>query len=92
MIGEEGEDSRGKRGSDETPQECTRRGCSSVARGKRSLAWKSTVVSQVIYTSSLLPFVRLRIRWKELCLNHFFACLVSKLLANLYSFRYYTIK
>ncbi|QTL50424.1 MULTISPECIES: hypothetical protein [Priestia] len=59
MIGGQGEDSC----RDETPQERKRRGGSSAARGKRSLARKSTVVSQVIYTSSLLPFVRLRIRW-----------------------------
>ncbi|WP_082178458.1 hypothetical protein [Priestia megaterium] len=62
MIKGRGEDSCGKSRSDETPQARKRRGGSSVARGKRSLLWKSTVVSQVIYTSSLLPFVRLRIR------------------------------
>ncbi|WP_192885568.1 hypothetical protein [Priestia megaterium] len=63
MIGGQGEGSCGKSGRDENPQECKRRGGSSAARGKRSLARKSTVVSQVIYASSLLPFVRLRIRW-----------------------------
>ncbi|MBX9988471.1 MULTISPECIES: hypothetical protein [Priestia] len=92
MIEGQGEDSCGKSRSDETPQARKRRGGLSATRGKRSLAWKSTVVSQVIYTSSLLPVVRLRIRWIEVCLNLFFACLVSKLLANLYSFRYHTIK
>ncbi|WP_269091609.1 hypothetical protein [Priestia megaterium] len=34
----------GKSGSDETPQERKRRGGSSAARGKRSLARKSTAV------------------------------------------------
>ncbi|MET3685230.1 hypothetical protein ABIC37_000739 [Priestia megaterium] len=36
------EDSWGKSGTDETPQERMRRGGSSTARGKRSLARKST--------------------------------------------------
>ncbi|MHA2962309.1 hypothetical protein [Priestia megaterium] len=44
MIGEQDEDSCGKSGTDETPQERKRRGGSSAARGKRSLARKSTVV------------------------------------------------
>ncbi|WP_276319793.1 hypothetical protein [Priestia megaterium] len=44
MIGEQDEDSCGKSGIDETPQERKRRGGSSTARGKRSLAWKSTPV------------------------------------------------
>ncbi|MFS0902018.1 hypothetical protein AB3N02_02975 [Priestia aryabhattai] len=44
MIGGQGEDSCGKSGTDETPQELKRRGGSSAARGKRSLAWKSTAV------------------------------------------------
>ncbi|WP_208755951.1 hypothetical protein [Priestia megaterium] len=38
-------------GRDETPQERTRRGGSSAVHGKRSLAWKSTEVSQAIHTS-----------------------------------------
>ncbi|MDU9694429.1 MULTISPECIES: hypothetical protein [Priestia] len=62
MIEGQGEDSCGKSRSDETPQARKRRGGSAAARGKRSLAGKSTVVSQVIYTSSLLLVVRLRIR------------------------------
>ncbi|MEB2265981.1 MULTISPECIES: hypothetical protein [Priestia] len=47
MIGEQGEDSYscGKSGTDETPQERKRRGGSSAARGKRSLARRSTAVS-----------------------------------------------
>ncbi|AEN91650.1 MULTISPECIES: hypothetical protein [Priestia] len=52
MIGEQGEDSCGKSGTDETPQERKRRGGSSSARGKRSLAQKATAVEQafqVIY-------------------------------------------
>ncbi|MFQ6389692.1 hypothetical protein ACLNAR_18080 [Priestia aryabhattai] len=39
----QGADSSGK---SETPQERKRRGGSPAARGKRSLAWKSTAVSQ----------------------------------------------
>ncbi|MDO6847742.1 hypothetical protein Q4S57_07230 [Priestia megaterium] len=62
MIGGQGEDSCGKSGTDETPQERKRRGGSSAARGKRSLARKSTAVSQVIHTSSFLLFVRLSMR------------------------------
>ncbi|MDC7768480.1 hypothetical protein POL88_06010 [Priestia megaterium] len=44
MIGGKGEDSYGKSGIGETPQERTRRGGSSAARGKRSLARKSTAM------------------------------------------------
>ncbi|MDE8671166.1 hypothetical protein M4B17_00225 [Priestia aryabhattai] len=49
MIGGQGEDSCGKSGAGETPQERKRRGGSAAARGKRSLARKSTAVSQAIY-------------------------------------------
>ncbi|MDC0701296.1 MULTISPECIES: hypothetical protein [Priestia] len=52
MIGGQGEDSCGKSGIGETPQKRTRRRGSPAARGKRSLAWKSTAVSQAIYTIS----------------------------------------
>ncbi|MED4793585.1 hypothetical protein P9683_01125 [Priestia megaterium] len=48
MIGGQGEDSCGKSGRDETPQERKRRGGSSAARGKRSLARKSTAASQAV--------------------------------------------
>ncbi|MBQ4866532.1 hypothetical protein IHQ11_08480 [Priestia megaterium] len=48
MIGGQGEDSSGKSGRDETPQERKRGGGSSAARGKRSLARKSTAVSQAV--------------------------------------------
>ncbi|MFP8644144.1 hypothetical protein ACLHWY_21620 [Priestia aryabhattai] len=44
MIGGKDEDSCGKK----TPQECKRRGGSAAARGKRSLARKSTAVSQAV--------------------------------------------
>ncbi|WP_255256936.1 hypothetical protein [Priestia aryabhattai] len=44
MIGGQDEDSCGKSGTGETPQESKRRGGSPAARGKRSLAWKSTAV------------------------------------------------
>ncbi|MDR7242304.1 MULTISPECIES: hypothetical protein [Priestia] len=43
-MGGQGEDSCGKSRRDETPQEHTRRGGSPAARGKRSLARKSTAV------------------------------------------------
>ncbi|WP_280157603.1 hypothetical protein P5616_005445 [Priestia aryabhattai] len=48
MIGGQGEDSCGKSGTGETPQEHMRRGDSAAARGKRSLARKSTAVSQAV--------------------------------------------
>ncbi|MGG3196068.1 MULTISPECIES: hypothetical protein [Priestia] len=50
MIGGQGEDSCGKSesGTGETLQECKRRGGSPAARGKRSLARKSTAVSQAV--------------------------------------------
>ncbi|MFB2346599.1 hypothetical protein [Priestia megaterium] len=44
MIGGQGEDSCGKSGTGETPQERKRRGGSPAARGKRSLTRKSTAV------------------------------------------------
>ncbi|MDI3091677.1 hypothetical protein QJ133_11115 [Priestia megaterium] len=44
MIGGQGEDSCGKIGIGETPQESKRRGGSATARRKRSLARKSTAV------------------------------------------------
>ncbi|UTE77001.1 hypothetical protein [Rossellomorea sp. KS-H15a] len=46
MIGVQDEDSYGKSGIGETPQERQRRGGSPSARGKRSLARKSTAVYQ----------------------------------------------
>ncbi|MBK0006555.1 MULTISPECIES: hypothetical protein [Priestia] len=58
MIGEQDEDSCGKISIDETPQEHKRRGGSSAARGKRSLAQNSTAGSQAIHTSSLILFFR----------------------------------
>ncbi|WEA46551.1 hypothetical protein [Priestia aryabhattai] len=48
MIGEQGEDSRGKSGTGETPQERKRRGSSATARGKRRLARKSAAGSQAV--------------------------------------------
>ncbi|MDP1438660.1 hypothetical protein [Priestia megaterium] len=44
MVGGQGEDSCGKSGIDESPQERKRRGGSPAARGKRSLARKSTAL------------------------------------------------
>ncbi|MGB3566993.1 MAG: hypothetical protein WBA30_07545 [Priestia megaterium] len=51
MIGGQDEDSCGKSGTGETPQEHTRRGGSPPARGKRSLARKSTAVYFVMSQS-----------------------------------------
>ncbi|USL43313.1 hypothetical protein [Priestia megaterium] len=48
MIGGQDEDSCGKSGTGETPQERKRRGGSPAARGNRSLARKSTAVSQAV--------------------------------------------
>ncbi|MCM3195190.1 hypothetical protein [Priestia megaterium] len=59
MIGAQDEDSCGKSGTGETPQERKQRGGSPAARGKRRLARKSTAVSQATHTSSFTPFVRL---------------------------------
>ncbi|MED4001320.1 hypothetical protein [Priestia aryabhattai] len=50
MIGGKGEDSCGNMGTGETPQEHKRRGGSPAARGKRSLARKSTAVEQAVQT------------------------------------------
>ncbi|MEK4716989.1 hypothetical protein NST66_05395 [Priestia sp. FSL W8-0524] len=64
MIGRQGEDSCGESGTGETPQERKRRGGSPAARGKRSLAGKSTAVSQafqlmypICWSFDELPFV-----------------------------------
>ncbi|WP_260620846.1 hypothetical protein [Priestia aryabhattai] len=59
MIGGQDEDSCGKSGIDETPQEHKRQEDSAAARGKQSLAGNSTAVSQAIRTSSFILFVRL---------------------------------
>ncbi|RDZ18287.1 hypothetical protein C3744_05295 [Priestia megaterium] len=59
MIGGQGEDSCGKSGIGETPQKRKRRGGSPAARGKRSLARKSTAVSRAIHMSLLIQFARL---------------------------------
>ncbi|MBX9986389.1 MULTISPECIES: hypothetical protein [Priestia] len=48
MIGGKDEGSCGKSGTGETPQERMRRGGSAPARGQRSLAQKSTAVSQAV--------------------------------------------
>ncbi|RMA90872.1 hypothetical protein [Priestia megaterium] len=51
MIGGQDEDSCGESGTGEIPQERTRRGGSPAARGKRSLARKSTAVYFVMSPS-----------------------------------------
>ncbi|MCF6795234.1 MULTISPECIES: hypothetical protein [Priestia] len=60
MIREQGKDSCRKSGTDETRQERKRRGGSAPARGKRSLAWKSTAVSQAV---QLLYLICLSLDW-----------------------------
>ncbi|MBK0007095.1 MULTISPECIES: hypothetical protein [Priestia] len=52
MIRGQDEDSCGKSGTGETPQEHKRRGGSASARGKRSLARESTAVSQAVQLMS----------------------------------------
>ncbi|MFU7590388.1 hypothetical protein ABE056_08035 [Priestia aryabhattai] len=52
MIGGQDEDSYGKSGTGENPQERKRRGGSTAARGKRRLARKSTAVSQAVQLMS----------------------------------------
>ncbi|XIG94388.1 hypothetical protein C1N86_00140 [Priestia aryabhattai] len=47
-MGGQDEDSCGKSGNGETPQEHKRRGGSAAARGKRSLARKLMAVSQAV--------------------------------------------
>ncbi|MCQ9280491.1 hypothetical protein NQ129_01805 [Priestia aryabhattai] len=59
LIGGQDEDSCGKSGRGETPQERKRRGGSPAARGKRSLARKSTAMSQAIPASLFILFVSL---------------------------------
>ncbi|MCM3151934.1 hypothetical protein [Priestia megaterium] len=59
MIGGQGEDSCGKSGTGETPQKRKPREGLPAARGKRSLARKSTAVSRAIHMSLLIQFVRL---------------------------------
>ncbi|AXI28049.1 hypothetical protein CIB87_03100 [Priestia megaterium] len=54
MIEEQDEDSCGKSGTGETPQERMRRGGSASARGKRSLARKSTAGSQAVQLMYLI--------------------------------------
>ncbi|MCM3018749.1 hypothetical protein ABIC37_000622 [Priestia megaterium] len=54
MIGGQGEDSCGNSGTGETPQERKRRGGSPDARGKRSLARKSTAMSQAVQLMYLI--------------------------------------
>ncbi|WP_421535704.1 hypothetical protein [Priestia sp. D3YE.R1] len=58
MIGGQGEDSCGKSGTGETPQEHKRRGGLPAARGKRSLARKSTARSKhSAHVSYLFVFI-----------------------------------
>ncbi|MDE8672577.1 hypothetical protein C1N83_04565 [Priestia aryabhattai] len=70
MIGGQDEDSCGKSGTGETPQERKRRGGSAAARGKRSLARKSTSVSQAVQL--MYAICASLIRFISLCLSLFF--------------------
>ncbi|WP_308280733.1 hypothetical protein [Priestia sp. TSO9] len=54
MMGGQGEDTCRKSGTGESPQERTRRGGSPAARGKRSLARKSTAVEQEVQLMYLI--------------------------------------
>ncbi|MED4154711.1 hypothetical protein ACFW1J_18350 [Priestia aryabhattai] len=54
MIEEQDEDSCGKSGTGETPQERMQRGGSAAARGKRSLARKSTALPQAVQLMYLI--------------------------------------
>ncbi|WP_460092841.1 hypothetical protein [Priestia megaterium] len=56
MVGGQGEDSCGKSGLGETPQERKPRGGSAAARGKRSLARKATAGFILNHLSRLLVF------------------------------------
>ncbi|MDG0032601.1 hypothetical protein MMB68_23925 [Priestia sp. Y58] len=56
MMGGQDEDSCGKSGTGETPQEHKRRGGSPAARGKRSFARKSAAVSQAVQRISSILF------------------------------------
>ncbi|MGG0574616.1 hypothetical protein ABE036_11710 [Priestia aryabhattai] len=66
MIEGQGEDSCGKSGTDETPQERKRRGGSAPAPGKRSLAWKSTAVSKAV---QLMYLICSSLGWIQLVLS-----------------------
>ncbi|WP_394513581.1 hypothetical protein [Priestia aryabhattai] len=62
MIGGKDGDTCGESGIGETPQVRKRRGGSLAARGKRSLARKSTAVSQALHNSSFTPFVCIKLK------------------------------
>ncbi|MDR7244522.1 MULTISPECIES: hypothetical protein [Priestia] len=69
MIGGQDEDSCGKSGIGETPQERKRRGGSPAARGKRSLARKSTAVSQAF---QLMYPICSFLDWINVVMSHLF--------------------
>ncbi|RDZ13897.1 hypothetical protein C3744_15275 [Priestia megaterium] len=76
MTGGLDQDSCGKSGRDETPQERKRRGGSSAACGKRSLARKSSAVSQAV---QLMYPICSSLDWINLVMSqpHFFMFLFS---------------
>ncbi|MHA2962016.1 hypothetical protein [Priestia megaterium] len=69
MIGGQDEDSCGKSRIGETPQERKRRGGSPAARGKRSLARKSTAVLQAF---QLMYPVCSFLDWINVVMSHLF--------------------
>ncbi|MCF6794908.1 MULTISPECIES: hypothetical protein [Priestia] len=69
MIGGQDEDSCGKSGRGETPQERKRRGGSPAARGKRSLARKLTAVSQAF---QLMYPICSFLDWINVVMSHLF--------------------
>ncbi|MBU8687224.1 hypothetical protein KM918_07665 [Priestia megaterium] len=71
MIGGRGEDSCGNSGTGKTPQERKRRGGSPAARGKGSIARKSTAVSQAVQL--MYPICTYLNRINLVCANLIFA-------------------
>ncbi|MGG1321224.1 hypothetical protein BTA37_25475 [Priestia megaterium] len=78
MIGGQGEDSCGKSGRGETPQERKRRGGSSAARGKRSLARKSTAVS--IDPCELMYLICSYLDWVHFVMFQPFLCIIKRMI------------
>ncbi|MCA1048859.1 MULTISPECIES: hypothetical protein [Priestia] len=83
MIGRQGEDSCGESGTGETPQERKQRGGSPAARGKRSLAGKSTAVSQAFF-SLCIPFIGLSMSFLSLCVTLIFLYQFVKIMHMLF--------
>ncbi|MEB2265737.1 MULTISPECIES: hypothetical protein [Priestia] len=78
MIGGQGEDSCGKSGRGETPQERKRRGGSPAARGKRSLARKSTAVSSDL--CELMYPICSYLGWVHFVIIQPFLCIIKRMI------------